>query len=63
MDELKPCPFCGGESHIEHEYSGNGFSYVVCRKCGLNSVKFMRDFNTASDKNAIEYWNRRVDNG
>ena len=40
MAELKPCPFCGGEAHIEHEYAGVGHSYVCCKKCGLNIIWF-----------------------
>ena len=62
MPELKPCPFCGGEAQIEHEYTGAGYSYVCCKKCGLKSVSFMRSFEIASDIEAIKYWNRRADN-
>lgn len=62
MPELKPCPFCGGEAQLEHDYHGNGSSHVICKRCGLRSVSFIRSFETASDLNAIEYWNRRVDN-
>ena len=63
MDELKPCPFCGGKAHLEHDYTGDGFSYVCCEKCGLHSVSFVRSFEQASDLRAIEYWNRRADDG
>lgn len=62
MPELKPCPFCGGEAHIEHDYHGNGFSYICCQSCGLKSGSFMRSFEIASDTEAIKYWNRRVEN-
>lgn len=62
MTELKPCPFCGGKAQLEHDYQGNGNSYVVCKSCGLKGVSFIRSFETASDLNAIEYWNRRAEN-
>lgn len=61
-NELKPCPFCGGEAQLEHDFMGIGSSYVVCKKCGLKSVSFMRSFECSSDANAVEYWNRRADN-
>ena len=61
-ESLKSCPFCGGEAQIEHDFMGNGYSYVHCLKCGLKSVMFMRSFEQASDILAIEYWNGRADN-
>ena len=62
MAELKPCPFCGGDALLSHDYEGIGSSYVRCRKCGLESIRFIRSFEIASDDRAVEFWNRRADN-
>ena len=62
MNELKPCPFCGGDALLSHDYEGIGSSYVRCGKCGLESIRFIRAFDTASDDRAAEFWNRRADN-
>ena len=61
MDELKPCPFCGGEAEIETFYPsspmrllGWKYAYVECQVCGCRSgVKIGVD-------EAIETWNRRA---
>ena len=58
--ELKPCPFCGGEAALRHEYVGDGYSYVACLKCSLVSPRFMRAFDSSSDLNATNYWNTRI---
>ena len=63
MAELKPCPFCGGDAHLQHDHAGCGYSYVICERCGLKSVYFVRSFDRASDLDAIEYWNRRAEDG
>ena len=60
MDELKTCPFRGGNALLSHDYEGAGASYVRCQKCGLESIRFIRSFEIASDDRAVEYWNRRV---
>ena len=61
--ELKPCPFCGGKAILAHDLAGPGASYIRCEKCGLESVRFIKSFEVASDDEAIKYWNRRADNG
>lgn len=63
MAELKPCPFCGGDAQLEHIHDGFGYSYVRCKKCGVESVKFIKSFEVSSDKEAVEFWNRRAENG
>lgn len=52
MDELKPCPFCGGKKYIEKQTNDYG-SYVICRKCGSASGFFKMQ------KEAVEAWNSR----
>ena len=61
MIELKPCPFCGGKALLSHDHAGIGASYVRCEKCGLESIRFLRSFEYASDDRAVEFWNRRAD--
>ena len=63
MSELKPCPFCGGKAFIEHDHEGIGASYVRCKKCGLESIRFIKAFEIASDDRAVEFWTRRADDG
>lgn len=60
MAELKPCPFCGGNAVLTHDLTGPGASYIQCKKCGVESVKFIRSFSGSSDDQAIEFWNRRA---
>ena len=51
-DELKPCPFCGGEAFF-HEIVEYGVK-VVCKNC-WNESKFYHD-----KIDAIEAWNKRT---
>ena len=48
-EDLKHCPFCGGEADVSLGQKGDGFNwwYVECVKCGA-----MCD--------SVEDWNRRV---
>ena len=50
-EELKPCPFCGGEAEIVQVHKN---VYVRCRKCGAlaGDVSF-------KEKVAIAAWNKR----
>lgn len=51
MEELKPCPFCGGEAKFTEPYKN---IYVVsCPNCGVGSAIF------SNPGEAIEAWNRR----
>ena len=51
-DELKPCPFCGGEARIF--YPDCTFARVGCRQCRTVSNGY------ATQQEAIDAWNRRV---
>ena len=57
MDELKPCPFCGGEARLEPELKSvedySDFHWVTCRECYAMSL------GTYGEDKAIEAWNRR----
>jgi len=59
-EELKPCPFCGGEAYTEgHKLElqdGFGFWFVACKnQCGA----MVGYFYTEDD--ARRAWNRRVE--
>lgn len=63
MDKLKPCPFCGGIADVLMDYkqietTGRQRFFVTCAVCGVETPRIARD-----KKQAIEAWNRRVDNG
>jgi restriction alleviation protein, Lar family len=57
MEELKPCPFCGGGSmfkrtaRIENSSGGIGWKFVIeCKKCGVrlpfeNEIKIQLNEN------------------
>ncbi|WP_425029523.1 Lar family restriction alleviation protein [Providencia rettgeri] len=49
MNELKKCPFCGGEPKID----GHVYITIKCRKCRIQSAPRPRD-------EAITAWNRRA---
>jgi len=57
-DELKPCPFCGGEGCIQrHEFVGYTDTFgIVCLDCGCETRQF---YDTKKD--VIKLWNRRAD--
>lgn len=61
-NELKPCPFCGGEAIIhKRAYDNRGglphdFT-VYCDKCHASVRHYY-----PTEKEAIEAWNRRADN-
>lgn len=58
MEELKKCPFCGGEAMLKINY---GFdekvisSFVYCEECGVATRR------CASEATARGMWNRRVE--
>lgn len=59
MDQLKPCPFCGGEAKIK---SSSAFGlipcvYVQCQKCGVRTG----NWTSKSQNKANAFWNRRTE--
>ena len=53
-DELKPCPFCGGEATVESGYSRqNEYIYIQCCTCLIETQP------AGDPRTAIAAWNRR----
>ena len=52
MDEVKACPFCGGEAEVDEGVSGYILATVTCEKCGA----FMPGGVVTA---AVRQWNRR----
>lgn len=51
-NELKPCPFCGGDARMAY---GALHKWIVCERCGASSV--LRSLGGE----AIESWNARAE--
>lgn len=59
MNELKPCPFCGGESLLRDLYiNGVANTKLYIRECHHCKATFAHWFR--SIKRANEAWNRRA---
>lgn len=52
QDELKPCPFCGGEAYISDD--SDAMYMVHCYECKAELGYFK------SGDEAVKKWNRRV---
>lgn len=72
-EELKPCPFCGGEAIIRiHKERSSMFEYlgygenaacVACTKCGCNTGYYLPHYDQDENyhiKQATKAWNRRA---
>lgn len=71
MEELKRCPFCGGEANVKMEYKDviGGTIWCGCDKCHAETSGYCPDLSKehrALDdidyckKLVIKAWNRRV---
>ena len=73
MDELKPCPFCGG--YVRFESSSaiyNRRIYGECLQCGMEFA-YQEEYEEILNSSRVLYvptkevfenaWNRRADNG
>lgn len=69
-EELKPCPFCGGEARAYIDDNGEGFdfNYVTCMGCdvrfeeqtGCITGEIERFSDEDSMKALVGKWNNRV---
>lgn len=55
-EEIKPCPFCGGEAETNNLMRPdiNDRYWIECRECGIITKIF------DNEQEVIEAWNRRV---
>ncbi len=51
-DQLKPCPFCGGEAYLGESWDKT--KNIQCTVCGCSTVHFKNKLD------AVECWNQRV---
>lgn len=56
MQELKPCPFCGGK--VRRVIGFMGLNFFKCQKCGA-VISFDNDYYNDHQDEAIEAYNRR----
>lgn len=56
MEEVKPCPFCGGAAELKSAIYGGDTFFVVCHACEIRTFLF------ASPAKAVRVWNRRAGN-
>lgn len=60
MEELKKCPFCGGEAEL---YESNDYWRIYCQgligdNCILGALDY--DYMNPSKEEAIKAWNTRT---
>lgn len=59
-EELKPCPFCGGEAkkqEVKTTILSDTYWGIKCTKCNCGTVGYL-NYNYA-----IKAWNRRANDG
>ena len=63
-NELKPCPFCGGEAVLEPYKARKGYEANI--QCNGGCLALMRtityDTEEEAVNNVVKAWNRRADN-
>ena len=59
MNELKPCPFCGGEALVNPAFIRPGYRVYCENDC--SSMPSRPDIAFTSEKEAIKRWNTRPD--
>lgn len=57
--KLLECPFCGGK--VKRVIGVMGLNFFKCKECGA-VVSFDNDYYNTHKNEAIEAWNRRIDN-
>lgn len=58
MDELKPCPFCGGKAFITTSFGRPYIDAFHTRKCLIKPDTFL--ISSKSLNRQIKAWNRRA---
>jgi Lar family restriction alleviation protein len=68
MNDLTPCPFCGGYAKLLHgkpeqQRAGLRIAFVQCRSCHAKTRTFSQSAYEAVkdlDKLATDAWNKRI---
>jgi hypothetical protein len=70
MEELKPCPFCGGTKLRTMAWNICVDAHIECEKCGASSGYYNaeekkgktrpKDYEKRCVKLAVNAWNKRV---
>ncbi len=58
-EELKKCPFCGGQVKTKQGVIGVPIIFIKCKQCGAVISFDNNECNHAPGK-AVEYFNRRM---
>ena len=67
-DDLKPCPFCGGDAELDTRQSYRNISTgnletaiaIYCLGCGVHQSICRGDVPDVEPEMVVELWNRRV---
>ncbi len=60
MEELKPCPFCGGTAELEDwKIVYESGTTIRCTSCDARIIEGVEDGDGWHDR-AVEKWNRRT---
>lgn len=64
IDEINPCPFCGGKAEIKTGNLGHitlqQFAVVECTKCGATGEEVAESLDICATDEAIKKWNNRA---
>ena len=64
MEEIKPCPFCGGKVEIIEDLNFLGEVGIECQDCFIQFTAPTHDERVIDEKGyMITMWNGRADNG
>jgi hypothetical protein len=66
LDELKPCPFCGGQAGLIHRGNDHTETREVTVRCRTRgcckgmTVAAVREDMSWCEERAVEHWNKRT---
>jgi len=56
-EQLKPCPFCGGEADFDHD--DDDWQWIECGKCHVATMSMVSAMDDCKPI-LVEHWNRRA---
>lgn len=60
MENLKPCPFCGGKASMRYSTVFRSEICIKCEKCKSRTMTYKGGDFEDTKYLAIQAWNRRV---